>query len=79
MKIANLPTAEVSVTVDPGSGVSNANSLAWNDVVIYQEMADNTSVRMNFIQHIQNQMAQLQEMTARRQFLTKEIMAYIVK
>lgn len=79
MKIANLPTAEVSVTVAPDSGVSNANSLAWNDVVIYQEMADNTSVRMNFIQHIQNQMAQLQEMTARRQFLTKEIMAYIVK
>ncbi len=79
MKIANSSTVEEKVTVESASEVSNANSLAWNDVVTYQEMADNTSVRINFLQHIQNQMSQLQEMTARRQFLTKEIMAYIVK
>ena len=55
------------------------NSLAWDDVVIYNEMADQPSVRTNLLQQIKKQMAQLEEMSARRQFLTKEIMTYIVK
>lgn len=54
------------------------NSLAW-DVHIYDEMADQPSVRTNLIQQIKKQMSQLEEMSARRQFLTKEIMTYIVK
>lgn len=56
-----------------------SDSFAWNDVVIYDEMADQTSIRMNLIQQLQKQMADLTEMTARRNFLTKEIMGYIVK
>ncbi len=56
-----------------------SNSFAWDDVLIYDEMADQPSVRMNLLQQLKNQMAQLEEMTARRQFLTKEIMNYIVK
>ena len=79
MKIVNLPTVENKISLESTTEASHANSLVWNDVVIYKEMADHTSVHMNLIQQIQNQMSQLQEMTARRQFLTKEIMAYIVK
>jgi len=57
----------------------SAGSLAWNDVVVYNEMADQTSVRMNLLTQIQGQMKQLQEMSDRRQFLTREIMNYFSK
>lgn len=79
MKIVNSSTLENNAATEAVAETYHANSLAWNDIVIYKEMADHTSVSMNLIQHIQNQMSQLQEMTARRQFLTKEIMGYIVK
>ena len=58
---------------------SESNSLAWDDVMIYNEMADQPSVRTNILEQIKKQMAGLQEMTARRQFLTREIMGYITK
>lgn len=86
MKIVNITQNENQIQSDLSAVVTVApvaeqqnDSLAWNDVVIYDEMADQTSVRMNLIQQIQKQMAQLNEMTARRNFLTKEIMVYIVK
>ena len=55
------------------------NSLAWDDILVYDEMADQPSVRTNLLSQINKQIAQLEEMSARRQFLTKEIMTYIVK
>ena len=58
---------------------SNLNSLGWDDILVYDEMAEQTSVRTNLLQQIKKQMSQLAEMSARRQFLTKEIMTYIVK
>ena len=58
---------------------SESNSLAWDDVMIYNEMADQPSVRSNLLEQIKKQMAGLEEMSARRQFLTREIMGYITK
>lgn len=58
---------------------SEGNSLAWDDVMIYDEMADQPSVRSNLLEQIKKQMAGLEEMSARRQFLTREIMGYISK
>lgn len=58
---------------------SESNSLAWDDVMIYDEMADQPSVRSNLLEQIKKQMAGLEEMSARRQFLTREIMGYITK
>ena len=55
------------------------NSLAWNDILVYDEMADQPSAHTNLLSQIKKQLAQLEEMSARRQFLTKEIMTYIVK
>lgn len=55
------------------------NSLVWDDVIVYNEMADQTSLRLNLLEQIKNQMTQLEEMSARRQFLTKELMTYFVK
>lgn len=58
---------------------SNLNSLGWDDILVYDEMAEQPSLRTNLLQQIKKQMSQLEEMSARRQFLTKEIMTYIVK
>lgn len=79
MKIVSTSTTESKIIANASTETQLDSSLAWNDVHIYKELADHTSIHINLIQHIQNQMSQLQEMTARRQFLTKEIMGYIVK
>lgn len=73
-----MKTVNANTEINQQSEVEN-NSLAWNDVVVYNEMADQTSVRMNLLTQIQNQMSQIQEISARRQFLTREIMGYISK
>lgn len=57
----------------------NSDHLQFNDVVVYQEMADQPSVRMNLVQHIHTQMTQLDEMLSRKQFFLKEIHNEIVK
>ena len=74
MKTISTP-AEVQIQ----ESEKESNSFSWDDVVVYNEMADNTSVRMNLLEQIKNQMNQLQEMSARRQFLTKELMNYFTK
>ena len=57
---------------------SNENSttghLEFNDVVVYQEMGDQTSIRLNLIEQIHAQMNQLDEMVGRKQFMIKEIL-----
>jgi hypothetical protein len=57
----------------------DAQHLEFNEVVVYQEMADQPAVRLNLIQQIQMQMSQLDEMVGRKQFLLKEIFNEIVK
>ncbi|MBC7467147.1 MAG: hypothetical protein H7256_14250 [Bdellovibrio sp.] len=74
MKTINLSNTSV---VENNSG--ETNSLGFEDVVVYNEMADQTSVRMNLLEQIRGQMNQLEEMSARREFVTRELMTYFSK
>ena len=55
------------------------NSLGFEDITVYNEMADQTSVKMNLLEQIRAQMHQLEEMSARREFVTRELMTYFSK
>lgn len=52
-------------------------SLEFGDVMVYNEMADQTSVKLNLIEQIHTQLNQLEEMNQKRQFLMKEILSVI--
>ena len=71
MKIVNQISNE-----NPVVAPQENNSLNWNDLTVYNEMADQTSQKLNLLEHMKKQMSQLEEMSARRQFLTKELMNY---
>ncbi|MGZ3691171.1 MAG: hypothetical protein ACXVAX_06695 [Pseudobdellovibrio sp.] len=58
-------TESVSVTVEFG------------DVLVYNEMADQTSVKLNLIEQIHAQLNQLEEMNQKRQFLMREVLEVI--
>jgi hypothetical protein len=51
----------------------STDSLEFNEVTVYHEMADQTSVKLNLIEQIQSQLNQLNEMNLRKQYLLKEI------
>lgn len=74
MKTVNTTNAQVTEVTPNKPGTLN-----FDDVVIYNEMADQTSVKVNLLEQIKNQMNQLEEMTSRRQFVMKEIMTYFAK
>lgn len=57
----------------------STGSLEFGDMVVYNEMADQTSVKLNLIEQIHSQLNQLEEMNHKRQFLLKEIMDVISK
>jgi len=52
-------------------------ALEFSDVVVYNEMADQTSVKLNLIEQIRAQLNQLEEMNQKRQFMMKEILEVI--
>lgn len=56
---------------------NSINSLEFGDVMVYNEMADQTSVKLNLIEQIHTQLNQLEEMNHKRQFLMKEILSVI--
>ena len=53
-------------------------SLEFGEILVYNEMADQTSVKLNLIEQIHAQLNQLEEMTKKRQFMMKEVLQYIV-
>ena len=59
------------------SSALSTSSLQFGDVVVYNEMADQTSVKLNLIQQIQSQLNQLEEMNQKRQFLMKDIISLV--
>ena len=71
MKIVNQNTQ-----TNPTANHQEENSLNWDDMTVYNEMADQTSQKLNLLEHMKKQMSQLQEMSERRQFVTKELMNY---
>lgn len=56
---------------------NSIGSLEFGDVMVYNEMADQTSVKLNLIEQIHTQLNQLEEMNQKRQFLMKEILSVI--
>lgn len=55
----------------------NANKLEFGDVVVYNEMADKTSIKINLIEQIHAQLNQIDELTQKRQFMMKEVLQLI--
>lgn len=53
------------------------NSLEFGEVVVYNEMADQTSIKLNLIEQLHAQLNQIEEMTQKRQFMMKEILQLI--
>lgn len=64
----NQTTTEADVSV---------RSLEFGEVVVYNEMADEPSVKINLLEQIHAQLNQLEELNQRRQFLMREITDYI--
>lgn len=58
--------------------VSSAHSIVLPDVLVYNEMADQTSVKMSLVEQIHAQLNQMEELTHKRQFMLKEVLQYIV-
>lgn len=50
----------------------------FGDVTVYHEMGDQTSVKLNLIEQIHQQLNQLELMNSKRQFLMKEILQVVV-
>jgi high-affinity Fe2+/Pb2+ permease len=48
-------------------------AIEFTDVVVYNEMADQTSVRLNLINQVHAQLSQLETKIQRREFVMKEI------
>lgn len=78
MKNLNL-ASQIDQTESTSNENLNSNHLEFNEVVVYQEMADQPAVRLNFVQQIHAQMSQLDEMISRKQFVLKEVFNEIVK
>ena len=57
----------------------NSRELEFADVVVYDEMADQTSVKVNLISEIHSQLNRLDEMTHKRQFMMREILSLIAE
>ncbi len=54
-----------------------ANTLEFGDVVVYNEMADQTSIKLNLIGQIHAQLNQIEELTQKRQFMMREVLQLI--
>lgn len=73
MKMNEQKNQTLTTVVENNSIVS----LEFGDVMVYNEMADQTSVKLNLIEQIHTQLNQLEEMNQKRQFLMKEILSVI--
>lgn len=51
--------------------------LEFADVVVYNEMADQTSIKLNLIEQIHSQLDQLDEMVHKKRYMMKEVLQYI--
>ena len=73
MKIVNQKNNELIQE----QNITHVPTVEFNDVVVYHEMADQTSVRLNLIDQVHSQLNQLEVMIQRREFVMKEIFHYI--
>jgi len=71
----NLEMASQQVTTE--NAVQSAYAIQFGEVLVYNEMADQTAVRMNLLEQINSQLAQIDELNQRRQYVLKEIIQQI--
>lgn len=55
------------------------DSMDFEDFVVYNEMTDQTTIRINLLEHISSQLNQLEEISKKRQFLLKEVLQHIIE
>ena len=55
-----------------------SENLEFPDMLVYNEMADQTSVKLNLVAQIHSQLNQLDEMMHRRRFMMKEVLQHVV-
>ena len=73
MKSTNQNTTNLEQTQEHAQSAL----MEFNEVVVYNEMADHTSVRLNLLEQINSQLGQLETMIQRREFVMKEIFQHI--
>lgn len=73
-----MKTLETTKQTEVTQKEYSVDSLEFADVVVYNEMADQTSVKMNLIEQIHAQLNQIEEMTYKRQFMMREVLSHIV-
>lgn len=75
----NIMTAEQKQIEEKNEGTAYSDSaLEFKDIIVYNEMAEQTSVKLDLIGQIHLQLNQLEEITYRRQFMMKEILQLVV-
>jgi hypothetical protein len=55
------------------------NSMDYGDLVVYNEMTEQTTVRLKIAEQINLQLKQLDELTKKRQFMLKEVLQHIIE
>jgi len=77
MKNLEMASQQVTTENKVGSAVQSAYAVQFGEVLVYNEMADQTAVRMNLLEQINSQLAQIDELNQRRQYVLKEIIQQI--
>ena len=55
-----------------------SDSIEFSDVIVYNEMTDQTLVRLNLIEQINLQLNQFEEISQKRKFMLKEVLQHII-
>ena len=55
------------------------NSMDYGYLVVYNEMTEQTTVRLKIAEQINLQLKQLDELTKKRQFMLKEVLQHIIE
>lgn len=86
MKITNLKNEIISEKSSENSSenysvdsVVSSSSAQFDEVVVYNELADQSLSKIHLLQQIHLQLSQLEVMVARRKFLLNQVSEIIIK
>ena len=57
---------------------SKVSTVEFGEVTVYNEMLDQTSVKVNLLERINSQLNQIEELNAKRHFVTQEIIQLVI-
>lgn len=64
---------EVKNNIEQSSSLTTQVAFEFGEMVVYNEMLEQTSVKVNLVEQIHSQLNQLEELNAKRNFLSKEV------